>query len=317
MAVYPKAAGQAEQFRAGKSAGELSWPDWCYMPVAGSYAILSEVVEQAGVSMADAIPDIGNLAAMLAWRPLKGVYRFDPALLESLWGVTLDREIPVDVLLNLPEWCCYIDLEGFGPADDMELLGFFVYLEADANTGKREIRLSFARPGDTGPGINTLPFHLDTGGTIGAMLQGTVDFARLQAPEAKALQDATIEHAEAVELYSRYFSLVLYLCSAERDIIQTSKPRKVAKNPKKRKRQLPVEYRVGSAIGGAIRRARGSQRTGTGEGTKKAPHIRKAHYHTFWTGKKGEDKKPIVKFIAPIPINIGDEPVVPIVRRVK
>lgn len=315
MTVYPQAAKHAESFLAGKATGDFSWPNWCYIPVAASYAIVSEIAEQQGISMTQAASDVGNLAAMLAWRPTKGIYRFDPALLESLWNVTLDREIPVDVLFNLPEWCCYIDLDGFGPAEEMELHGFFVYLESDANTGEREIRLSFARPGESGPGIMTMPFHLDTGGTIGAMLQGTIDFARIQAPESKQLQDATVKQAEAVELYSRYFSLVLYLCSAERDIIQTSKPRKINKNPKKRKRQLPIEYRVGSAIGGSIRRARGSQGIGTGEGTKKAPHIRKAHYHTYWTGKGR--KKPIVKLIPPVPVNIGDEPVVPIVRRVK
>ncbi|CCK82422.1 AcrVA2 family anti-CRISPR protein [Desulfobacula toluolica] len=317
MTAYPNAADQALMFREMKTTGEQTWPDWCYLPVAAASAIVVDEIEKRGVDMAQAASDIGNLAAILAWMPTKSVYRFDPDLLKSLWDVTLDKDIPVDVLFNLPSWCCYIDLEGFAPADRMKLHGFFVYLESDANSGGREIRLTFARPGDDGSGIMTLPFHIDDQTKIGDMLQSTLDFSNPYLPnELKDLKNFQVDQADAAELYSSYFSLVLYLCSADRDIIQTSKVRKVkkSKNPKKKKRQLPVEYRVGSAIGGAIRRARGSSQ-GTGEGTKKSPHIRKAHYHTYWTGKGR--KKPVVKFIAPVPVNIGDEPVVPIVRRVK
>jgi hypothetical protein len=317
MSVYPEADRLSKVFLGMKPAGEHDWPDWCYLPVAASYAIVSGETEKQGVAMELGASDIGNLAAILAWRPTKGVYRFDDDLLKSLWDVELDKDIPVDVLFNLPEWCCYIDLDGFQQAMDMNLYGFFVYFESDANTGNREVRLTFARDHDGDPGIMTLPFHIDQETRIGEMLQSTVDFAAPHVPdELKALENKQVPHKEAVAMFSRYFSLVLYLCSADRDIIQTSKPRKVkqTRNPKKQKRQLPLEYRVGSAIGGAIRRARGGHQT-TGDGSSKAPHIRKAHYHTYWTGKGRT--KPIVKFISPVPVNIGDEPVVPIVRRVK
>ena len=317
MSVYPDAEKMVPIFLEMMATGEQVWPDWCYLPVAASYAIVSDEVSKHDIPMQAASSDIGNLAAVLAWRPTKGVYRFDDDLLKSLWGVELDKNIPVDVLFNLPEWCCYVDLEGFKPAMDMNLYGFFVYFEHDANTGGREIRLTFARDHDGEPGIMTLPFHIDNERTIGTMLQSTVDFAAPHVPyELKVLKDKQVPHKEAVEMFSRYFSLVLYLCSADRDVIQTSRNRKAkkSKNPKKQKRQLPIEYRVGSAIGGAIRRAR-SNNQGTGNGTSKAPHIRRAHYHTYWTGKGRE--KPVLKFIPPVPVNIGDEPVVPIVRRVK
>lgn len=317
MAVYPEADRLSQVFLGMKQTGEHDWPDWCYLPVAASYTIVSGETEKQGVPLANAACDIGNLAAILAWRPTKGVYRFDEDLLKSLWDVELDKDIPVDVLFNLPEWCCYIDLETFPPAMEMGLSGFFVYLESDANTGGREVRLTFAGDHDGDPGIMTLPFHIDQETRICDMLQSYVDFSSPHLPdEFKALKNKQVPHKEAVGVYGRYFSLILYLCSSDRDIIQTSKPRKVkqTKNPKKQKRKLPVEYRVGSAIGGAIRRARGSHQ-GNGTGSSKAPHIRRAHYHTYWTGEDREN--PVVKFIAPVPVNIGDEPVVPIVRRVK
>jgi len=315
MSVYPYADKLSQVFLGMKESGKQDWPDWCYLPVAASYAIVSGEADRQGIPMMEASSDIGNLAAIMAWRPTKGVYRFDDDLLKSLWDVELDKDIPIDVLFNLPEWCCYIDLDEFQPATDMNLYGFFVYFESDSNTGGREIRLSFARDHDGEPGIMTLPFHIDQETRIGDMLQSAVDFAVPHLPdELKALEDKQVPHKEAVKMFSRYFSLVLYLCSADRDIIQTSRNRKTkkTKNPKKKKRQLSVEYWVGSAIGGAIRRARGSHQ-GAGTGTSKAPHIRRAHYHTYWTGK-GRNK-PVVKFIPPVPVNIGDEPVVPIVPR--
>ncbi len=316
--IYPKATKHTETFLADRDSKKLSWPSWCYMPVSASYAIVSEEVERNGLPMALAAGDVGNLAALLAWRPTKGVYRFDDDLLQSLWNVDLNKKIPTEVLFDLPEWCCYIDFEGFEPAKAMGLYGFFVYLEEDQKSKEREIRFTFAGPGQNAPSISTMPFHIDAGGgTLGEMLQGAVDFAKKSSDIAEEkLKGFAVDSKDAADIFGKYFSLVLYLCSTGRDIIQTSRKRKISKNPKKKKRRLPVEYRVGSAIGGAIRRARESHARGTGDGTKKSPHIRRAHYHTFWYGKKGQ-QKPIVKYIAPIPVNIGDEPVMPIVRRVK
>lgn len=124
MEIYSNAAHMVEVFRQDKGT-DIDWPEWCYLPVAASYAIISEVCEDMRI----ASPDIGNLAAILNWRPTKGVYRFDPELLESLWNVDLDRGLPVDLFFQrLPAWCCYIDLE-----EEAHLyyplfsLGFFSY----------------------------------------------------------------------------------------------------------------------------------------------------------------------------------------------
>jgi hypothetical protein len=38
-----------------------------------------------------------------------------------------------------------------------------------------------------------------------------------------------------------------------------------------------------------------------------APHIRRAHWHTFWTGpRSGAPRKPALKWIPPIPVAFGD-----------
>ncbi len=246
--AYSDADRLSSVFREMKTTGEQTWPDWCYLPVAASHTIVSDEISKQGVSMVQAGSDIGNLAAILNWQPTKGVYRFDSDLLTSLWDVTLDKEIPGDVLFNLPEWCCHIDLTEFEPAERMGLHGFFVYLEHDANTGGREIRLTFARPGEDGPGIMTLPFHIDEQTKIGAMLQSTLNFSNPYLPdELRDLESFQVDQADAAELYSSYFSLVLYLCSADRDIIQTSRSRKVKKSKIRRNGKDSFQLNTGLA----------------------------------------------------------------------
>lgn len=67
--------------------------------------------------------------------------------------------------------------------------------------------------------------------------------------------------------------------------------------------------KLGSAIG-AARQAGYHSSHGVGERTV-APHVRRAHWQRFWTGKrKGRDDdrfgdELIVKWIPPIPINAG------------
>lgn len=45
---------------------------------------------------------------LACWRMTQGIYRFDTTVYESLLSTKLDGELPVDVLLRLPEWCVYL-----------------------------------------------------------------------------------------------------------------------------------------------------------------------------------------------------------------
>lgn len=53
----------------------------------------------------------------------------------------------------------------------------------------------------------------------------------------------------------------------------------------------------------------GKQRENSSGWTQR-PHMRRAHWHHFWTGKKGEERKLILKWIAPSFINteLGEQP---------
>lgn len=66
---------------------------------------------------------------------------------------------------------------------------------------------------------------------------------------------------------------------------------------------------VGLRIGAALRRAHDAESSeGAGSGTHARPraHIRRAHWHTFWTGPRDGDRVARVKWLPPIPVNVGD-----------
>lgn len=166
--IYPSAFKMATDFRANKGSASLEdWEDWCYLPLAASYAIASNEAAKQNVPANVFAIDIGNLGAILSWRIGKGVYQFDSELLESLWTTPLDGDIPSELLYQLPEWCCYIDLKGFdkSPCD-----GFFVYLEDDMNTHDHELRLSMVFDGEF---LYTVPIHIRKSG-IAAGLKETM-----------------------------------------------------------------------------------------------------------------------------------------------
>ena len=102
--LYPDAWKQVDEFRASRR--ELGdWPDWCFLPLAGIYAIVSKGKTLQSPNQAHYI---GILRALAAWRVSQGIYRFDPTTYDALWKTTVTGDIPTDVLFHLPEWCVYI-----------------------------------------------------------------------------------------------------------------------------------------------------------------------------------------------------------------
>lgn len=112
-------------------------------------------------------------------------------------------------------------------------------------------------------------------------------------------------------------NLIMYLTSEKSDI----KPNPEQKTVTRRSGQVKNVYReirkwnVGYRFGAAFRKEKQSVRTHTvtsydsvHTGTKKRPHIRRAHWHKFWTGKKDSDERRLVlKWLSPVAINMDDE----------
>ena len=102
--LYPDAWKHVDEFRANRK-GLGNWPGWCFMPLAGAYAIVSK---GATLRSIDQARHVGVLGALAAWRVTQGIYRFDPTVLDALWETPVTGDIPTEVLYHLPEWCVYV-----------------------------------------------------------------------------------------------------------------------------------------------------------------------------------------------------------------
>jgi hypothetical protein len=312
--LYPDAWKLVEKFvlhERGK--GVPDWPRWCFLPMAGWYAIVSASI-RADQIPPRLIPDVARLAAVGAWRYTQGVYRFHPAVFQSLTGTPITGDIPCDVLLRLPEWSPYIETPGLSFGNNC-LHGFFVHLEHDANSGRIELRFLL----DTDQALLPIPLHLGKWSLAEAIarmldeanLQATIHGESLPTPPSDVLPTMSRAMAPMV-------GLVLYLCAGNAEFRgqrpQRSGPRQTKKGLRLFPAPGPVIRNIGDETGDLIERAgREERKNQGGEGTHASPrpHIRRAHWHGFWTGpRSGPDsaRRFELRWLPPILVNPENKP---------
>lgn len=320
---WPHAWRLVDEMRAERGKGLPDWPEWCFLPLAGAYAIVS-----GGRQLS--IQEVGNvsiLGALAAWRPTQGIYRFDPDVFAAVWDTPIEGDLPIDVLYRLPEWCVYIETPGkryFGS----DLHGYFAHLEYDVNHGNAELRFLL----DTEQHLTPLSLHLVPGG-LNASLQAFLDRARVEGiiagfgdVMANAPSDAIQQLADTV---APLVSLVLYLCSqaAEYRDARGMDRQPTRPTPQKTKRgerlfppDQPTVWETAFRVGARLRQAKQQAQSGGGERAPVRPHIRRAHWHTYWVGPRSDpsQRKAILRWLSPIPVGFGDDDdVEPTIRRVR
>jgi hypothetical protein len=321
---YPGIWRQYARFLALRGHPDLGdWPAWCFCPMAAAYAIVSgggERTVELGRSL-----EISKVAALAAWRQTQGVYRFDPTLLEELLATPIAGDLPVEHLQRLPEWCVYVELGGLrlgaqqaDPQLSEPLHGFFAHLERDAEDGRTELRLLL----DQDAGLIPIALHL--GGTIEASIAGFVAHANMQIAKRGAPLPAM--GADLIGAISRaaapLISALLYLCSAEREARPTRDPARTH-DPARLRRDAdgepylpparrPEVWETGFRLGAALRSAREAEARG---GTVRG-HVRRGHWHGFWTGPLDGERRLDVRWLPPIPVKL-DVPETATVRKVR
>lgn len=299
--IYPDAWKQLEFMIQGKGRDLPDWPAWCFMPIAGWYSIVSagNHLERLTPKL---IPDVARLAAIGTWRYCQGVYRFDDDLRLSLIDTELSGDIPAEVLHRLPEYCVYIETPG------MEYLGYPVYgvwchLESDANNGREELRLLL----DTESTLIPVPLHLGKW-TILESLQ-RADFETMK--HAPAMLGKNLSQHERAANLQPFISLILYICSDEPEIDNERQPGSSPVKPALTKtrdgfRLFPPDrpriWQVGKEIGIKLRTS-GTRSAHKEDGYNVRPHIRRPHWHGFWSGPKEGERKFGYKWIPAILVN--------------
>ena len=314
---YPNAIELADTFRRERERFIEDWPDWCDLPTALVTVIttggttdereITRLMEQSKGAQID-------LTAALIWIRGKMIYRYDDTLADALAAQPLDGKVPPEALHYLPYPCVYIERKK--TIEDCETIGFFAWLDySDAKI----LRLQFLKPNG-----EALPIPIPiTGGTIDDSI---LEFIKLSG-ERHGIKGRPMFDADSLldsplpKLISECVNLLLYLCSEKPDVpddteLRTKRSWDSYGNPKR-----AAQWDVGTRIGAALRKA--SERKATEEPSvdeedssnsieKKPhssprPHMRRAHWHSFWTGKRGSsERKLVLRWLPPITVNMDD-----------
>lgn len=328
--LYPGIWKRVDERRAQRRRHDPSWPEWCFLPFRG----VCEIVATGDYLGADQKSNISSLAGLMAWRATQGLYHFDPTVFDALWDTPLEGDIPSEVLYRLPEWCVYVST-GRRPWLCEILHGFFAYLDLAATDGRPEVRFLL----DFGEGHPhpTLPVDLTKSALAEAVESTRARYlaALARSPEAARAcgEDMAVFAAADLHEYTRsltsLMNLVLYLCSANADLRDHSGRREKPQQPSMTRTrkglrlfppEQPTNWEVGWRLGAALRGTAGEERRRGQGGTHASPrpHIRRAHWHSYWTGPKAvpSERSIQVKWIPPVGVNVGaDRGIVPVVRR--
>lgn len=326
-----------------RSATVLPWPDWCFMPLDYWKDIAVVAGEIGSKSHREKLKafliSLPALAAVGTWRYSKGVYRYDRDLYEAIIATPLNGDLPAELFYRLPEFCVYIETPGMTFSNGVSAIrGMFVHLDHSATDGVVDLRFLLDAEASEGEEQLPVPMAIQLGpwtieeGLSRMLIDADNTGVRyeVRGQNGEPLSSANAVEKQALVRHIATFmrpllSLVLYLCAEERDVTsggaEEAPLRPTLTRTSKGAKLFPVDkvktWDVGYRIGPRLRAARekSEESGGVREAHTKRPHIRKAHWHTFWRGPRSEQRIPFVKWLPPIPINVDDVDSLPLVER--
>ena len=120
----------------------------------------------------------------------------------------------------------------------------------------------------------------------------------------------------------RYINMLMYLISDKGDIKENEKQKNITrrttttKNAVREIRKWDVGYRFGNAYRKnnyerpTIKQNKSEIKNSMskGQGVRKRAHVRRGHWHKFWTGKRGSDEqKQIIRWVSPVAVNFDSD----------
>lgn len=272
--------------------GVPDWPSWCFIPlypwkyIAAEWAKLPE--EKLTRDMLMLLASIGT------WRYSQGIYRFSPPVYEALAKTELHAKIPADVLLRLPEWCVYVETPGLPWGADNTLFGFWAFLSWEiTNVTSLHIACDLAQ-GFEARSLELGPYSL------AESLTRMIEPAIAHKPTVVDAWEKAKKYLlpELVERYSILLSLLLYICSDSPEFLgprgETHPTRPQPTRVKKGLRLFPPPgpriWQTGNETGERLERERAAAESGAKERKGVSPHLRRAHWHGYWTGKREKDE---------------------------
>ncbi len=325
---HPGAWTHVNKMRDLRGVGTIKhWPDWCFCPrtfflqtamsdfpperIKAALAKMPPEKKSERLALADV------MTALAAWRMGMSIYRFDPTLAQSLVATPVDK-LPVKAFYHLPEWCVYIEAP---PGLSPDIIGFFAHLEYVYYKESASLHLIYIKRGEPGTPLYTDTMALPLDYTT---IEESVLAAQTRSAEYSALHGLTMTypHDQARKIAqgeSRYalpacLNLILYLCADEADFGDRARPRnpeptKTKKGMKLFPASAPRYWSVGQTLGEKLREAVRLRNEDAGERSGPSPHLRRAHWHSYWVGKGRKDIR--VRWLHPILVGINAGAIAP------
>lgn len=273
-----------------------------------------------------------QIMAYQLWRTSKQILKFDPDLAIELRDQDLDDCLPGAVFDFLPYKMMYIEcpITRKNSGGSIESIGMWVFkttLFYDGRaSGERCLMIMYL---DATGEMTELPISLEFQTISGIVedlaahdLESWKEFRRrgyeIDGATGNDLQDKEIIASRVHGQLKQILNLIIYICAQNADLNIVYRPNPTIKpNPKKaNKRSEATITEVGMRIGGALRSARSRFQEAQGQPGvgHKAPHVRRSHWHHFWTGPRDGDRRLIVKWLNDTLVNADEGNAVPTIK---
>ena len=272
------------------------------------------------------------------WQQSKQVYTFNPNLLDIVTSADASN-IPADILLQKLPFDCFFVQNKFFSNTGREYVGF--YAVKDHNVGGNIcFDITFLaeekRAEYTTHFLSNLQFELHEGENK------SIDELAFEAFERSGAFNQTDHNMRkermAKAFYDEYeitkqaLNCILYLCSDKVDVVRTKQEYKStdAKDKNKRPKKVNVDL-VGNETAKIIRENKVRYRYVNDDtvqdgvsndninnhSTPKSPHMRRAHFHSYWCGAHNSpDRHLEIKLLSPILVKGGGDKDVTTIRKV-
>jgi len=286
----------------------------------------------------------------------KGIYRFDPSFFEEVLQTDIDT-ITAESVLRLPEWSCYVPFPQALMLNDVPVYGLFVYADKDLRDTVPELRLTFILGWTHTENLQKflydcpyadLPLYVhiqqgedsDIYSAINLIAEGEEHNREAHGLLKAAMLIFHFDDEDQSRQALRYLlkigtSIAMVLCANNIDIKPlnaeaTSQVKRTGSHTNTPNDHLspesPRKWEVGERFGSAIRAWKTEfadlssvEQLPTGKkGLQKRPHLRRAHFHSFWIGPRKSDKREkILHWIPPTFINDNGEDMPVVIHPVK
>ncbi len=305
-----------------KSRKDIAWWDMVYLPIAGTNAIMDNYGYGARC-------DGSKLHMLYSWCKTKQIFSMDTELVSELIKNTDASSIPVDTLMHVPYNSFYIECSNGNLLNFISygIKGCFVAFDEDMTEDspitEKELRIMLVTDNNI-----LIPEYLilKTGISIAEARKQSrsYNFSKSNCQKFTGNVNLFNEYIDAVtNIFASLLNLILYICCENADIEKDSRQRTYTYRKKgfwliKGCPREIQKWNVGWRIGKTLRNISSAPKPNTPPespeqhraicGSPKRPHIRSAHFHHFWTGKKGSaERKLVVHWIPAIAINISTE----------